>query len=189
MRAYELPARPPAPVPPAAFWNEQVRDNTSDLRSYQNRYARAKRTSGNITLGATVNVWSNVDTGMDLTLNASDGDVIEYAVSGLLGNQGVEAFFDVVTVVSGSPVNSFGFGTTPANPPTSYGVVGWFHVASAQSGFIGSAFRTLVAGDISGGTVTLRLRHAPTANAARTLNAASSTPFEVWARNHGPVTT
>jgi hypothetical protein len=31
MRAYTLPASPPARVPPAAFWNEQVRDNLNSL--------------------------------------------------------------------------------------------------------------------------------------------------------------
>jgi hypothetical protein len=36
MRAYTLPASPPARVPPAAFWNEQVRDNLANLRALAN---------------------------------------------------------------------------------------------------------------------------------------------------------
>jgi hypothetical protein len=34
MRAYTLPASPPAPVPPAAFWNEQVRDNLNEVAPF-----------------------------------------------------------------------------------------------------------------------------------------------------------
>jgi hypothetical protein len=159
------------------------------LRSYQNRYARYKRTSGNITLAASLNVWANVDTGSDLTLNASTGDVIEIVISALLQSAAVETFFDVVTLVGGSPVNSFGFDAPPQNPGTSFGIAGWYVNQNVQFGLSSSAFRTLVAGDISSGTVTLRLRYAGTANTARTMSAAASQPFELWARNHGPVTT
>jgi hypothetical protein len=34
MRAHTLPASPPARVPPAAFWNEQVRDNIAELNDH-----------------------------------------------------------------------------------------------------------------------------------------------------------
>jgi len=45
MRAYELPASPPAPVPPAAFWNEQVRDNTDALYKSVQRLGFQTRTT------------------------------------------------------------------------------------------------------------------------------------------------
>jgi hypothetical protein len=172
----------------AAFWNANVRDNSNDLRSYQNRYARAKRTTGTLTLNSNV-AWANVDTGIDLTLNASANDVIEYAISAFVVAAAVELYFDVVTVVAGNPVTSFALDATPANPPTSYGVQGWLSPQSVQANLSGSAFRTLSAGDISTGTVTLRLRYASSAATNRNVNASAPQPLEVWARNHGPVTT
>jgi TRAP-type uncharacterized transport system substrate-binding protein len=64
MRAYTLPASPPAPVPPAAFWNEQVRDNLAQLRPLTNvqqtvvstaTYSRQSNVFGDIT-GLTVTI-------------------------------------------------------------------------------------------------------------------------------------
>jgi hypothetical protein len=169
----------------AAYNN--VIGNLSDLRSYQNRYAQAKRTSGNITLNSTG--WANVDTGLDLTLNAASGDVVEVAISANIQNQAVEAYFDVVTVVAGSPVNSFGRDNSPANPPTSYGIMGWLCGPSVAARLTGGFFRTLAAGDISAGTVTLRLRYATQTATNRTLDAGTANALHWWARNHGPVTT
>ena len=163
-------------------------NNDIDFRSYSNRYARAKLTSGNITLNSN-SVWANVSTSLDLTLNASTGDVIEYAISGVMSNAAVESYFDVVTIVSSSPVNSFGNDGTPANPGTSYGIQGFLAGANAVATLSGSAFRTLVAGDISSGTVLLRLRYANGGATTRLLNSTAAQPWEVWARNHGPVTT
>ena len=153
-----------------------------------NRYARAKRTSGAITLNSSL-VWANVDTGIDLVLNASVGDVIEYSISAFLASAAVETYFDVVTVVSGSPVNSFGYDAAPANPSTSYGIAGWTAPASVIYSVSGNFFRTLLAGDISSGTVTLRLRYATASATARTMSAAANQPLEVFARNLGQVTT
>ena len=172
----------------AAFWNSNVRDNTADLRSYQNRYARAKRASTSLTINSTT--WANVDTALDLTLNASAGDVIEYCVSGIVGTAAVVNGFDVVTVVSGSPVNSFGL---DAAAPTTYAALNsasaWYCQTGVEVTISGSIFRTLAAGDISAGTVTLRLRYVSSAAVNRTLFAVAPAALEVWARNHGPVTT
>ena len=171
----------------AADYNIMAND-VIDLRSYQNRYARAKRTGASITLSSN-SVWANVDTGLDLTLNATTGDVVEYGISAILAAQGVETYFDVVTIVSGNPVNSFGFDTTPANPPTSYGIQAWLSLPSVTSTLSGSFFRTLVAGDISSGTVTLRLRFANSSATTRSLTSGTAQPLEVFAFNRGPVTT
>jgi hypothetical protein len=190
MRAYTLPASPPAPVPPAAFWNEQVRDNSNDLRSYQNRYAAAKLTSGAITLNSST--WANVDTALDLVLNASTGDVIEYAPS-MVGPNGynVGIGFDVATIVSAAVVNVFSTGAAEDN--TYNGISGWYwtnsNVINIYQSVSGSAFYTLQAGDISAGTVTLRLRYRGDAATNRVLYASVDFPLHVWARNHGPVTT
>jgi hypothetical protein len=173
----------------AAFWNAEVRDRFNTVRSYQNRYARAKRTSGSLTVSSAT--WVDLDTGLDLVLNASTGDVIEVAVSGVWGVENIPGRLDVVSVVSNSPVNSFGRDAAPDN--NHIGIGGWSNIAGLpnfEESISGSFFRTLVSGDISSGTVTLRLRRrtlSPASN--KTIYATSELPFEWWARNHGPVTT
>ena len=174
----------------AAFWNTNVRDNSNDLRSYQNRYAAAKRTSGPITLNSAT--WANVDTGLDLTLNASAGDVVEYAPS-MIGPNGANVFvaFDVATIVSAAVVNVFSTGGAQNNSYYGISAWGWTNssVISIYQNVSGSAFYTLQAGDISSGTVTLRLRYKGDTATNRTLYASVDFPLHVWARNHGPVTT
>jgi hypothetical protein len=174
-------------VATAAAWNVLV-GNDVDFRSYSNRYARAKLTSGGITANSTT--WANVNTALDLTLNATTGDVIEFAISAGLSNAAVAMGFDVVSVVSAAPVNSFGMdASAPANWAAFGGPSGWYSGASNELSVAGSIFRTLVAGDISSGTVLMRLRYATAAAVNRTIFCSSVNPLEVWARNHGPVTT
>jgi hypothetical protein len=141
-----------------------------------------------LTLNSNV-TWANVETSLDLTLNAATGDVIEYAISAFANSAATDIYLDVVSIVSGSPVNSWGFATTPANPPTSYGIQAFLAPSSTSPAISGSFFRTLVAGDISAGTVVMRLRYATGGAVNRVLNANAAQPLEVWARNHGPVTT
>ena len=169
----------------AAFWNTNVRDNTLDLRSYQNRFATARTSAGNKTLNSTS--WANVDTGLDLTLGASAGDVIEATLSGVWNADAAQCSLDVVTVVSASPVNSFATGTT-VTASTLEGVGAWLGNSGIQVNISGSFFYTLVAGDISGGNVLLRLRYRTSTAANRVLIATANIPFVFFARNHGPVT-
>jgi hypothetical protein len=90
MRAYTLPASPPAPVPPAAFWNEQVRDNTDALYQSIRRIGHVTRgasgadnyTVSATTVGAAADVFSS-----DITWTA-DG------TSSYL----IEAFFPAVVI-------------------------------------------------------------------------------------------
>ena len=158
--------------------------------SYANRYAAAKRSSGDLTLNSTV--WANVDTGLDLNLNASTGDVIEYVPS-LVGPNGynVALYFDVATIVSGSVVNAFS--TEGAQNNALYGVSGWYFTNSVSANVYatvsGSIFYTLQSGDISSGTVTLRFRYRTDTATNRVIYASTNFPLKVWARNHGPVTT
>ena len=171
----------------AAGYNVLV-NNDIDFRSYSNRYARAKSTAGVITANSTT--WANVNTALDLTLNAATGDVIEFAISAGVGSQAVAMGFDVVSVVSAAAVNSFGMdAAAPANWATFGGPSGWYSAGSAEQSVTGSIFRTLVAGDISSGTVLMRLRYATGTATNRSIFASSVNPIEVWARNHGPVTT
>jgi hypothetical protein len=165
-----------------------VRDNTSDLRSYQNRYARFKRTAGSLTINGTS--WADlptIGTTWDLTLNATAGDVIETAICFFWNNEAVEGQLDVVTVVGGVVTNSFGGDAAPSN--THNGILSWRGGASRFEYVGGNFFRTLVAGDISANTVTLRLRCKTGTAANKTIGATVDAPFEWWARNNGPVTT
>lgn len=158
----------------------------SDLNELRGDYMRAKRTSGNLSLASSL-VWANLDTGLDLTLAADSGDVIEVCLSCWWSNEANEQYLDVVTLVSGSPVNSFGYDAAPANPSTSYGISGWAIPASRFEPRSATAWRKLAAGDVSGGNVVLRLRYASQNATARTLYATAAQPLEFWARNHGPV--
>jgi len=113
--------------------------------------ARAKRTSGYITLSSTT--WANVDTGLDLTIAAEEGDVLAVSLAGLLGAaSGQGCGIDVVTVVSGSPVNSL-------SGQNGAGDYGWLYTGVAEAGLTGTIQYPVVAGDISGGNVILRLRY------------------------------
>ena len=175
----------------AALWNEQIRDNLADLRSYQNRYAEYRRTAGNITLTGTT-TWGSlttIGTAADLTLNASNGDVIEGIAMFAVGGESVDVIFDWVTVVSGNATNSFSLN---AAVPTVYSDLNrnvYFKARDTTQEVSGSLFRTLTSGDIVAGTVTVRLRYATATATGRTLLAGAASPFIIAARNHGPVTT
>lgn len=159
----------------------------SNALPYINRYARAKRTAGNLTLNSTN--WADVSTLLDLTLTAASGDVIEYGISGAMPNTtAVSVGFDVVTVVSASPVNSFALdAAVQAAYTNNNGIAAWFCNTGAASVLAGNVYRTLVSGDVSGGNVLLRLRYAESAATNRVLSASTTQPLEVWARNLGPV--
>lgn len=111
---------------------------------------RAKRTSGLITLNSTS--WADIDNGLDLVVAASAGNVLAIDVQGLLGAQAVAVGIDVVTVVGGTPVNSVS-GSGAADYGFYYGAL------SEETVIAGHIQYVVAAGDISGGTVRLRLRY------------------------------
>jgi hypothetical protein len=175
----------------AALWTSDVQGNTNDLRSYQNRYAEYRRTAGNITLTGTT-TWSTlttIGTAGDLTLNATAGDVIEGIAMFAVGGENVELIFDWVTVVSGTVTNSFSLNAAAPAAFTNLDRNVYYKINGSTQAVPGSLFRTLTAGDISAGTVTVRLRYATGAATNRTLFAGTVSPFTIAARNHGPVTT
>lgn len=147
-------------------------------------YARATRTSGNITINGTS--WANVDTGVDLTLTAAAGDVIEVCPSARVaaGAAGTHTFFDVATIVSGSPVNYF----STSGGATDEGVIGWRCHGDRDSSFGNSVARTLVSGDVSAGTVVLRLRTRQDTAGNRLFVAGTTNPFIWYAKNLGAAT-
>jgi hypothetical protein len=163
------------------LWNQDVVANATALRG---DYATSRRTSGNLTLNNTS--WANVDNGLDLTLAADAGDVIEAVISGLWNTAAVFNFLDVVTVVSGSPVNSFASGSAVA-ASTGEGVMSWYAPQNLINPVGGPAFYKLVADDVSGGNVVLRLRFRSSSGTNRDLLANASNPLVFVARNHGPV--
>ena len=195
--AYVAPSTVTAGTSPitAAAHNIIVND-VIDLRSYQNRYATFKYTSGNQTLNSS-NTWANlpgIGTTGDLVLNAAAGDVIEAVTSAILNAPANNIYFDAVTIVSSSPVNAFGRGgavTTNSNGASdSQGVSGWYGAGTGVDRTIqGSCYYTLVSGDISGGTVTLRMRYATSGVSTTSLIATVNNPFQWFVRNLGPVTT
>lgn len=144
-------------------------------------YARAVRSAGNITINGTS--WANVDTGLDLVLTAATGDLIEVSPSGRLapGAGATHTFFDVATIVGGSPVNYF-----VAGGASDEGAQGWRCQDTTDARITGSIARTLVSGDISGGTVTLRLRTRQDTAGNRLFVAGATNPFVWYAKNLGP---
>jgi len=144
-------------------------------------FKTALRSSGDLTL--TSAAFAAVDTGLDLTLAAQVGDVIRYEPSLLWAVQanGGAAFLDVGTVVSAAVVNRF------SNNSQGWG--GWYSQSTLKP-VSGPAWYTLVAGDISANTVTLRLLYAigsPSPSRVMYASVASGMFVNVLAANIGPV--
>lgn len=151
-------------------------------------YAEVSLTSGSISLNSTS--VTLVSSSLNMSLVADVGDVIGYGLSGLYGNENLSVAMDAYTVVSSSPVNPFGAGLS-ASLGSTLGNVSWFVAqAGTNPGWTfhvgGEITRVLTSGDISSGTVTLGLYYAKSNTSVRTLNATSSIPLKVWAKNYGP---
>lgn len=148
-------------------------------------FAQAQRTSGDLTLSSTT--FTNVDTALDLTMTAATGDIIEAELfARCTGASNPYVVFDFHTVVAGSPVNSITSGTTAGTGLTSsHPGFGRAKVLPGPEGtyFAGKKRYALQAGDISSGTVTLRLR---VFMGSSTLVVASDPGLFVQASNLGP---
>lgn len=144
-------------------------------------FAFASRTSGTITVNGTS--WANLDTGLDLAITAATGDIIQVGISAAWNSEAVNAGLDVVSLVSAAPVNSLATGATPSD--SNHGIAGWFGGSGVVATPGSSVMYTLQSGDISGGTVTLRLRVRTLTAANKTLNATAPLPLAWWAKNLG----
>lgn len=147
-------------------------------------HKKTRRTSGDLTLNSTN--WANVDTGLDIALPALVGDDIQVGLSAFTGSEAVNLYLDAVSVVGGAPVNSFGRAAAVEAAPGGLGIQSWL---VASGGFIplGSPYiYTVVAGDLSSGIITVRLRYATGTAANRTLRANANQPLQFWAKNLGP---
>lgn len=140
--------------------------------------AHTKRTAGDLTLNSTT--WANVDTGMDITLPAATGDLIEASVSALAGAQAVSIYMDVATIVAGSPVNYFASSGGGSDTPAP-----WVGFASATTVISGTVMYTVQAGDISGGNVVLRLRYRESSATNKIISGVAGIPLHFAAKNYG----
>jgi hypothetical protein len=135
--------------------------------------ARARRTSGDLTLNSTA--WANLDTGLDLVVPAQAGDVLAITVSCRWGSGAVGGILDAATIVAGSPVNYISGGVAGAS---SWGVTGWSATSGHETGSGTMVQYVVQAGDVSGGNVTLRLRYRTSSATNKTLYASSDLPFQ-----------
>lgn len=144
-------------------------------------FRTAKKTSGNTTYALAT--WGNLDAGLDQTIEAQVGDVIEYAVSGTWGAEAVNCRLDVCSLVGGAPVNYFGGAVEPA---TGDGVAAWYGKTGEISAVGGPAWLTVQAGDLAGGKITLRLRARCDSATLKTLFSNANLPLQIAAKNLGP---
>lgn len=142
------------------------------------QFAWARRSSGDISLNSATYV--DLDTGTDLVLNAAVGDVIEVTPQISWSGGSTYCVIDVVTVVSSSPVNSV---VTGGAPSTSNSGGAWSLGATNRGVVAGPRMYTIQSGDLSSGTVRLRLR---ARGSAVTVFAASDPDLYWQAKNLGP---
>jgi hypothetical protein len=147
-------------------------------------YRSVRRTSGNSVLNKpSSSTWYDLDSALDLVLNAAAGDLVLVGVNGEWGNELASAFLDVASVTpSGAPVNYWG----GSGGASQNGIAGWSGMPSVFT-FPGPPMpRVLVAGDVVKGQATLRLRvRLNLANTNKTLFANANQPFVFWAENRG----
>lgn len=140
---------------------------------------RKMRTSGDYPISSSTYV--DVDTGLDIVLTAKTGDFVEVGVSGMWNSENSFGTLDVASVVGAGDINSWADdGAASGN-----GVLAWLGNPLVLTPIGGSVMRKLVSGDISSGTVRLRLRGASSSGTAKTLNGNTTNHFVFWARNHG----
>lgn len=155
------------------------------------RTMRKKRLdTGDVTLSG--DVWSAVDTSLDLVLDAvQPGDELVFGLSAHFGPEAVAAHLNVVTVVGGLPYRGFAEAdlVKPFDPAGFVGLPGFYATASTVVGLcLETLPYTVVSEDVFNGQVSLRLMYAlATTGTNRTLSASTDRPIDVWAYNLGPL--
>lgn len=152
------------------------------------RYLRARahrkfrKVSGNTTYASAS--WGNLDTGLDMTIEAQVGDDLEYGLSGVWSTEAVNCRLDVATLVSGAVVNYFGGAVETA---TGDGVGAWYGKTGEVSAVGGAVLYTVQAGDIdANGKVTVRLRARCDSATTKTLFSNANLPLQGYVKNLGP---
>lgn len=115
--------------------------------------AFGQRTAGDVTAPNGLSAWAAVDTGLDLTVPAVAGDVIEIGLTASWGSSStVNGRLRAVSMVGGVVTNVLA-------GSTNYGVAAWSNPLGVQySGAAGTVMYTVLAGDLSGGSITVRLQ-------------------------------
>lgn len=134
----------------------------------------ARRTAGNVTTNSVT--FTAFDTATDLTVSGVEvGDVLELGVNYRWNDEAEVGYADAATRVAGANVN-FVSGTT-------LGVGGWIGDISKRSECGGSLMYTLVSGDISSGSVTVRFHFRSNGGANKTIIASTANqPFTWYAK-------
>ena len=138
-----------------------------------------KRTAGSYTLNSAT--WTNLDTGLDQTIAAATGDVLEVSLSVFWGSEAVNTWVQVATIVSAAPVNFIGSGEPTTT--TGDGIVSWAGISGVNMVGGSPAQYTVQAGDISGGNVVCRLRYRQDSAVNKTLFASSLLPLFFSVKN------
>ena len=184
--AYEAPALGTAgQVYTAAAHNIIVADILA-FRSIQNRSIRKDFVGSNIAITSTT--WVVVESTLDATVNAAAGDVIEFGMSALIVASASTLFFDAVTFPGSVLTNALGSKAAFVN--SGYQGPNWASLQNADICINSTILYTLVAGDISGGTVTVRLVAKLVDAGTKSIAVTSGfNPLIVYLKNLGPVTT
>jgi len=164
-------------------------DELAQGSQFSSRYSSRASTSGRFAAvyftgvidAITSTTWADLDTDTDLTLTGvTAGDVIQVGLSFAMSDSDPITFFDVVSLVSGSPQRSWGVDGAPAD--SQWGIAGLASSAN-NLGRAAVATRACIAGDLSAGSLTLRVRTRLNSAGTSTLHQGGNVPFHFWARN------
>lgn len=130
--------------------------NTIVVPAATKRSQLIRRTAGDLSLTPGDTAWHDIGTVSDFTLSGVRvGDLVEVSLSSTWDAAGTFRNLDVASIVSAAAVNYWGTGDgTPLN-----GVGAWRGNSGAAHPFGGTVAKTIVAGDLSGSTLTLRFRY------------------------------
>ncbi len=156
---------------------------------------QVRRTSASIVWNPGNTNWGSAsgDASLDMIFTAAQvavGDFVTVDASGAwAGSTAVAAYIDVQSVVAAAAVNSWG--TDAAANNGDFGVSAW-HAPAVAAGALAWAFgggvgRTILAGDLSAGALTLRPYLRTATAASRTLFATTGFQLTFKAINWGPI--
>ena len=148
-------------------------------------YVAATRTAGDVTI-TSANVITPFDTGLDLTITAAAGDVLQLAAAGQANNSVANAVslnFNMQTL-NGSNVEISRIGGSG----NAGGLAGWgFRANNYWPGTFAATY-TVQAADVIAGKVKVRLLAFIDGPGSYVVFANAGLPFKVWAFNVGALT-
>lgn len=139
-----------------------------------------RRTTGNLSPGASAGAFSAVSSTLDVAIAAAAGDLVMFGIS-LRAESGPQTYLDVATMVSGAPLNWIG----STGAAGDLGVAAWLIETSTPLGRGGSVPYIVVAGDIVAGVVTFRLFYRTGSAVTPVFDATAPLPLSVFAQNLG----